>query len=264
MEQLIIGALLCSTATRLLLVECNPTKIVGGSAVPNDTFAPYQVSLQTRALKHFCGGSIISNEWILTAGHCVCTKSKDSFFMRVGSVMINEASGLYLQPERIICHPSYSNRTGANDIALVKTAIPMQLNDKLKAIPIESTKKLNPNEEMMLTGWGLTSHPNGKLPNNLQFVHLSYMSSRECRQEMLKTGKEISKFEINDSHICTKGSKSVGACMGDSGGPLVYGGVLYGVVSWGIPCAIGKPDVYTRVQYFKSFIQNGMDSNKVF
>ncbi|KAL5284035.1 hypothetical protein ACFFRR_006356 [Megaselia abdita] len=243
-------------------VHCSPMKIVGGSTVANNTFAPYQVSLQSRALKHFCGGSIINKYWILTAGHCVCRKSKDAFFIRVGSISINGASGVYIQPDRIICHPEYSNRTGTNDIALVKTAIPMQFNDHIKAIPIESTKKLNPNEKMMLTGWGLTSHPNGKLPNNLQLVHLSYISSNECRQELLKAGKEIAKFEINESHICTKGSKGVGACMGDSGGPLVYDGVLFGVVSWGIPCARGRPDVYTRVQYFKSFIQREIDYNK--
>lgn len=260
MENLIV-ALLFGVATTSL-VDCNTIKVVGGSAVANNTLAPYQVSLQSRALKHFCGGSIINHQWILTAGHCVYSRSKNTFYIRVGSILINEASGVYIQPDRIICHPNYSNRTGANDIALVRTAIPMQFNHQLKAIPIESTKKLNPNEKMMLTGWGLTSHPNGKLPNNLQFVHLSYINSSECRRELLKAGKETAKFEINESHICTKGSRGVGACMGDSGGPLVYEGVLVGVVSWGIPCARGRPDVYTRVQYFKSFIQSEVGSVK--
>lgn len=262
MEKLIVALLF--GITTIILVACNPqpTKVVGGSVVANSAFAPYQVSLQSRALRHFCGGSIINKQWILTAGHCVCMKSKDSFFIRVGSILINEASGVYIQPDRVICHPKYSNRTGANDIALVRTAITIQFNEQIKAIPIESTKKLDPDEKLMLTGWGLTSHPNGKLPNNLQYVHLSYMNSSECRRELSSAGKEVAKFEINESHICTKGLKGVGACMGDSGGPLVYEGVLFGVVSWGIPCARGRPDVYTKVPYFKSFILRTVDSIK--
>lgn len=238
------------------LIKCNLTKVVGGNSVTNATLAPYQVSLQTRTLKHFCGGSIIGNHWILTAAHCVHRKSKNFFYVKAGSITINGASGVYLQPDKIIVHPKYSNQTGANDLALVKTAIAMQFNDQLNAIPFESGKELNPNEKMILTGWGLTSHPNGKLPNNLQFVHLSYLGTSECRREMLKAGREFAKFQINESHICTKGVIGNGACMGDSGGPLVQNGILYGVVSWGVPCAKGRPDVYTNVQYFKSFIHN--------
>lgn len=262
MENLIV-ALLFGIAT-INSVACNPhsTKVVGGGVVTSSALVPYQVSLQSRGLRHFCGGSIINKQWILTAGHCVCWKSKESFFIRVGSILINEASGVYIQPDRIICHPNYSNRTGANDIALVRTAITMQFNDQMKAIPIESTKKLDPDEKMMLTGWGLTSHPNGKLPNNLQYVHLLYMNSSECRRELLRAGREMAKFQIDESHICTKGTKGMGACMGDSGGPLVYEGVLFGVVSWGIPCAKGLPDVYSRVPYFKSFILSTVDSIK--
>lgn len=260
----LIVALLWRIAISNLVAANMPhtTKVVGGSAVTNGTFAPYQVSLQSRALKHFCGGTIIHQQWILTAGHCVCSKSTNSFFIRVGSILINEASGVYVQPDRVICHPNYSNRTAANDIALVRTAITLQFNEKIKSIPIESTKKLDSDEKMTLTGWGLTSHPNGKLPNNLQFVHLSYMNSSECQRELWRAGKDMAKFKINESHICTKGIKGLGACMGDSGGPLVYDGVLFGVVSWGIPCARERPDVYSKVQYFKSFIESQVDSIK--
>lgn len=43
--------------------------------------------------------------------------------------------------------------------------------------------------------------------------------------------------------------------QGDSGGPLVANGELIGIVSWGKPCAVGKPDVFTRVYYYREWIK---------
>ena len=46
------------------------SKIIGGSYANEGQF-PYQVSLRTLPNRHFCGGSIINEEYILTAGHCL-------------------------------------------------------------------------------------------------------------------------------------------------------------------------------------------------
>lgn len=45
------------------------TSIVGGYPV-NITQVPWQISVHHRK-RHICGGSIISDQWILTAAHCV-------------------------------------------------------------------------------------------------------------------------------------------------------------------------------------------------
>ena len=66
---------------------------------------------------------------------------------------------------------------------------------------------------------------------------------------------------IEESVLCTINAKNVGACHGDSGGPLVDAAdpenkVLVGLVSWGVPCARGFPDAFTRVHYFVDWIKN--------
>lgn len=58
----------------------------------------------------------------------------------------------------------------------------------------------------------------------------------------------VDRPKIVDGSLCTSTYyATLGLCSGDSGGPLVYANSLVGVISWGVPCALGKPDVYTRV-----------------
>lgn len=59
--------------------------------------------------------------------------------------------------------------------------------------------------------------------------------------------------------MCTFTQVGEGMCNGDSGGPLVYGTELVGVISWGVPCAQGKPDVYTRISSVYSWISSVLD-----
>lgn len=57
-------------------------------------------------------------------------------------------------------------------------------------------------------------------------------------------------------NICVVSAKDSGVCKGDSGGGLINpkDNTICGVVSWGKPCAMGKPDVFTRVEVFNKWI----------
>lgn len=49
--------------------------------------------------------------------------------------------------------------------------------------------------------------------------------------------------------------------MGDSGGALLTDGIAIGIVSWGVPCALDNPDMYSRVSYFYNWINQTVEEN---
>lgn len=56
--------------------------------------------------------------------------------------------------------------------------------------------------------------------------------------------------------LCAFARDGQGTCFKDSGSPLIADGQLIGVVSWAEPCAVGRPDGFTRVSSFLGWIKN--------
>lgn len=73
------------------------------------------------------------------------------------------------------------------------------------------------------------------------------------RDECIKRAGDLADI-IHDSVLCTDNKVGQGACIGDSGGPLVVKNKLVGVVSWGVLCASGKPDAFSRISSFIDWI----------
>lgn len=139
-----------------------------------------------------------------------------------------------------------------NDISLVKVVSDIKFNKKVQPIEL-NTESIDDNEELVLSGWGRTRYP-GDYPDKLMFVNLKSFNLETC-----KVMHEGSGHDIVESQICTHAPPGQGACHGDSGGPLVYRGKVAGIVSWGKPCALGYPDVFTRVSSFIDWIQSHID-----
>ncbi|XP_068981423.1 chymotrypsin-2-like isoform X2 [Bombus flavifrons] len=176
-------------------------KIVGGS-VAEDGQYPYQASLRYKN-RHFCGGSILNERWVLTAAHCLSSFNDTSIAIVLGSNTLDKGGDVY-QSEKIISHPKYSSILIRNDIGLIKVDKDIVFGDKVKpiALPNENFGKID--YPAVLSGWGTTS--------------------------------------------------------GDSGGPLVADNEQIGVVSWGIPCARGRPDVFTRVYSYIDWIKDHIEN----
>ncbi|KAK4872912.1 hypothetical protein RN001_014941 [Aquatica leii] len=222
-------------------------KVVGGSDAPEGAF-PYQASLRKKG-KHSCGGSLIGDQWILTAAHCVSKQDASKYTVVVGSNLISKGGDSY-DVEEFIPHEKYDPEVILHDIALIKLKNAVKLSDSVKKIELAGEDTPS-GKELVLSGWGLTGVGILQLlsppPNKLQTIKLMSISNDKCAQAHPDG-------DIKASHLCTFTRIGEGACYGDSGGPLVADGKQVGVVSWGIPCAKGKPDVFTRTYSYLDWI----------
>ncbi|KAM6995340.1 LOW QUALITY PROTEIN: trypsin-like [Tautogolabrus adspersus] len=211
-------------------------KIVGGYECPKNS-VPHQVSLFTGY--NFCGGILLSEEWVLSAAHC---KSKSDIEIRLGEHDIWEPEGTeqHIMSAKFIQHPDYNSRSQDNDIMLIKLSRPATLNSYVR--PARLPSKCASDETMcQISGWGniRPSDEGSKFPHKLQCLEVPLLSDDTCFNSY--------PFQITENMICVgylEGGKD--SCQGDSGGPMMC--ELQGVVSWGKGCAqSNKPGVYTKV-----------------
>uniref|UniRef100_A0A3B3UYY4 chymotrypsin n=1 Tax=Poecilia latipinna TaxID=48699 RepID=A0A3B3UYY4_9TELE len=125
------------------------TRIVGGAAAPQGSW-PWQVSLQTSS--HFCGGSLINSEWVLTAGHCL---QSSVLVLGLQSLTGTNPNKVTRTVAQVIRHPSFSISTLDNDIALIKLSSAVSFNNYISPVCLaaaDSTFYSGVNS--WVTGWG--------------------------------------------------------------------------------------------------------------
>jgi trypsin len=228
-------------------------KIVGG----NDTTIenhPHQVSLR-RSNSHYCGGSILTPNAVLTAGHCLQPGANPSIYtvMAGSTLRLGDANAQIRPVSRFLRHQQYNPSRISNDVGLVHFEQALVFGSSVFSVAIPAHNSAVPyGVNCNVTGWGVIREGAGSLPNILQVVTKPTVSNEECNKAY--GGR------ITDDMMCAglpEGGKD--ACQGDSGGPLVVNGVLLGVVSWGRGCARpGFPGVYSRVPFFTNWIQENL------
>ncbi|KAL6258126.1 hypothetical protein P5V15_010045 [Pogonomyrmex californicus] len=225
-------------------------KIVGGSSASEGQY-PYQASLRYQN-RHFCGGSVIDKRWILTASHCLTGFNDKDITVVLGTNTLDRGGDIYSAIKRVI-HPYYNVAFIRNDIGLIKVDKDIVFGDKVKPIALPTRNFNKSDYPATLSGWGTTNFP-GETPNELQHIQLTVIDQKQC----LSTS-----FRTTNNNICTLNKQGEGACHGDSGGPLVANGEQIGVVSWGVPCAKGRPDVFTRVYSYVKWIQKYLEEKVI-
>ncbi|XP_024304737.1 ovochymase-1 isoform X7 [Homo sapiens] len=211
---------------------------------------PWQVSLKSDE-HHFCGGSLIQEDRVVTAAHCLDSLSEKQL------KNITVTSGEYslfqkdkqeqnIPVSKIITHPEYNSREYMSpDIALLYLKHKVKFGNAVQPICLpDSDDKVEPGILCLSSGWGKISKTS-EYSNVLQEMELPIMDDRACNTVL----KSMNLPPLGRTMLCA-GFPDWGmdACQGDSGGPLVCrrgGGIwiLAGITSWVAGCAGGSVPV---------------------
>ncbi|XP_043098417.1 transmembrane protease serine 9-like [Puntigrus tetrazona] len=263
-----LALLLCVQGSLSQLNVCGQaplnTRIVGGVDAFEGSW-PWQVSLQSSSFGgHFCGGSLINSEWVLTAAHCLPGVSTSDLLVYLGKrtqqgVNTYEISRNVIS---IIVHPSYNSQTSDNDIALLRLSSTVTFNNYIRPVCLAAQNSIFSNgTSSWITGWGdVRSGVSLAAPGILQETMVPVVANEQCNN-LLGSGS------VTSNMICAgliEGGKDT--CQGDSGGPMVSKQcslwIQSGITSWGYGCADpSSPGVYTRVSQYQSWITNNVGQN---
>ena len=275
----------------------NSDFISGGEPVADDGAWPWQVRLfdSHDPESGFCGGSLISDQWVLTAAHCVVEFGKTTQKVVVGYGGVYQSKLTLVDAEKVIANPKYGTDE-KGDLALIKLKQPLKDVTIIPLADAETEKQVTgPNTQLTVTGWGalwdfqgfeaavytrdglrmvsprkLLSRNELASPDQLRQVTIDVIPNEECKASYVAFGEATSSdLTITENEICAgspSGAKD--SCYGDSGGPLVAplgdgkGYVQVGIVSWGVQCGNpALPGVYSRISQFNDWISETMAQN---
>ncbi|XP_051958824.1 serine protease 27 [Xyrauchen texanus] len=245
------------------------TRVVGGTNAPVGNW-PWQVSIHYNR-HHICGGTLINNQWVMTAAHCIISTNTIMWTLYLGrqtqttSAANPNTHELSVGVQSIIVHPKYNNSLYNNDISLMKLDQLVTFTNYIRPVCLASTGSVfHSATTCWASGWGnIAKDQYLPAPQALQEVEIPVVGNRQCTCQY----NPIKNVGITSQMICA-GRTGKGICQGDSGGPLQckQGSVWIqaGISSFGIPCAMKNfPEVYSRVSEFNTWVTGNVEGSSI-
>ena len=240
-------------------------RVIGGSPADITDF-PHAVSLQQYG-EHFCAGTLISDEWVLTAAHCVYKVETDAWTVMVGTQNSVNDFEQRVGVEEIILQPDYVYPKYVNDLALLRLSQPVKWSNKAKPSCLPDLNSRTGRALGYLPGWGYDQErrKGGKPTEDLYMARLPILENSVCQEWMSSKNRRMS---LQPEHLCAGYEEGMqDGCASDSGGGLVVideqkKWMLVGVMSAGFGCGREKlPGIYTRVEKFMPWIKRTIEQH---
>ncbi|XP_058517308.1 enteropeptidase [Ochotona princeps] len=249
---------LCGTK---LVAQGDRPRIVGGTDAREGAW-PWVVALSYNG-QLLCGASLVSNDWLVTAAHCVYGRNMEPtrWTAILGLHMTSNQTSPHVVTQRIdeiVISPHYNERANDADIAMMHLEVQVNYTDYIQPICLpEENQIFPPGKNCSIAGWGRLLYQ-GVTADILQEAVVPLVSNEKCQQQMPE-------YNITENMMCAGYEEGgVDTCQGDSGGPLMCQEnnrwFLVGVTSFGYQCAQpNRPGVYVRATRFTEWIQSLLD-----
>jgi len=233
------------------LLEDEYQPIFGGITAFRGQF-PWQVALRVDN-SYFCGGSLISSQWVLTSAYC----AGDNYLIALGTIQFDgkDDGGLVLNAKTTIVHKRFNSSTFNNDIALIKLPTPVNFTPYIQPIRLRYIEEDLTGKILRFSGWGDTSEDNSTAIPLLTFAYLTAITNTECAN--------VYDSIFTPTKICTSNIEDMNTCNGDNGGPLVhlekdgvYTQVGIGTFLAVVGCDTPYPAGFTRVTSYLDWIES--------
>ncbi|CAH0581636.1 unnamed protein product [Chrysodeixis includens] len=246
-------ALLALCFAAVAAVPSSDSRIAGGSLVTIDKYPSSASIIHTWDGVHLtfnCGGTIINNRSILTAGHCIYYYPSMFFRIRVGS-SFGQTGGELLAVARQFQYPGYNDDNFRYDIAILHTATFITYNNNVSPTPIAGAGFTVPdNQSVWATGWQMTQDASAGQTSLRQISDAQVLT---VNGSICNSRYEDMEMPITAEMLCTAyPQQDNGQCNGVFGAGIYHANVLVGVTT---QCFTTRPTVNTRVSSYVQWIQ---------
>ncbi|KAH8407258.1 hypothetical protein KR222_011785, partial [Zaprionus bogoriensis] len=260
------------------------TRLLGGQPVSPGQY-PWMARIAYRnrtsgRISYRCSGSLIFNNFVVTAAHCVVNLVAD--LEDCAASAANCSSPNLFNIERVIVHPNYDQPKYANDIALLGIRN-NQSQFTAICLPLNSTAELADRligQTGVVAGWSSTVESNSSTgiatSTSARFIRLPIVNTTSCAITYASLSENFQQpIVITPRHLCAQGQPMNDVCRGDSGGPFMDDGTsgllnangrhtLLGIVAFGPTlCGVSTvPGVYTAVSAYTNWIYDSIDDSR--